>query len=202
MKTFKQLIENEEEWLGTDNHNTHITSIAKDNLLKIHPKHDLEDLEHESMHHYSEYGYIPMNESLRNETSGPDDLAIHHLNNAINKHTTEHHAHLWRGISSKAKDLFNNVNPGDIFHDKGFVSTTFNPTLASIFGHTGSLIHIKVPKGSKALYRDHYHKNASEREVILPKNSKFRYEGHEVVKDKQGVPIKLHHLTHIPEGHE
>jgi hypothetical protein len=73
-------------------------------------------------------------------------------------------------------------------------------------------MHIKVPKGSNALYLEHHglSENSGEHEVLLGRKAKFKHNGtteHEIVHDhgRNGdnkslldYKIIVHHLTHIP----
>lgn len=63
-------------------------------------------------------------------------------------------------------------NYGDVFQDKGFVSTS----LDSSFGETNGYA-IAVPKGSKGLFIAEVAPNPEEAEFLLPRDSKFKYIG-------------------------
>ena len=120
-----------------------------------------------------------------------------HMDSAIGKHTTEDDAHVWRGVHKGVIDKLK-MKPGDTFHDKGYVSTSLNPLEAKSFSYDNHVMHIYLPKGSKALHLpSHGLGNQREDEVILPRNSKFKYNGSEMKGN-----TTIHHLTHIPEGSE
>lgn len=143
------------------------------------------------------------------------------LDSAIKKHTTDHPVHVWRGMSGitdndegPAQQL-TKMKHGDTFHDKGYMSTSLLPTVAKGFSkvyrnhptekHTvlmdEHLAHIKVPKGSRAIYlNQHYKSLRHEHEVLLPRNSKFQYNGSTTHEHDNGDRTIIHHLTHIPES--
>ena len=142
------------------------------------------------------------------------NMKTERLDSAIGKHTTEHPSHVWRGVSA---DVMDKLKPGDTFHDKGYVSTSMRPRTAEGFTKgTGPehrirhMMHIKLPVGTKAISPDNYPETSPmmEHEVILPRNSKFRYEGssiHQAPDSSNGYKgniYHVHHLTHIPEGSE
>jgi hypothetical protein len=92
------------------------------------------------------------------------------------------------------------------------ISTSFNPHVASefsrIYRHTPDntkaeyhLAHINVPKGSKVIYLNPHGKGIThEHEVLLPRDSKFKYMGKDIHKIPNTVDeYHIHHLTHIPE---
>jgi hypothetical protein len=227
MKSFKQLFENHEEWLGTANPKDletgegifasdgpphHIVSASQN----LHQRHNFTHDEFTSVNAYIGANNLPENNmfkgyrainghlrgTLHSDATLPSfhlknldknllDKHISNLDSAIAKHTTEHPIHLWRGFHRDAR--VQDLTPGDIFHDKGFVSTTTDPSYAKQMRHV--VAHIKVPKGSKALAVNKYHfDNDWEHEVLLPRNSKFRYEGY----TDHGT-TRIHHLEHIPE---
>jgi hypothetical protein len=119
------------------------------------------------------------------------DFATPHLDNLLRKHKIEHDVHLWRGISFEPQ-----YKKGDIFHDKGYTSTSTHPGKADSFGLGDHLFHIKVPKGSNAIDVNSIlgkHPRDYEKEVLLPRNSKFRYNGLKT----NNIGQKIHHLTYI-----
>lgn len=80
------------------------------------------------------------------------------------------------------------LRPGDEFIDKGFVSTTMNVKRMSTVKYDEWDIDdpeklvpfaIALPKGSKAAYVTSISKVPNEEEMLLPRNSKFRYIGRE-----------------------
>lgn len=74
---------------------------------------------------------------------------------------------VYRGISPS---IVHDLQPGDVFRDDGFVSTSINPNQA----FSGAQLEIHVPKGSKGLYVDEISKTAGEDELMLDRSSKFK----------------------------
>lgn len=76
-------------------------------------------------------------------------------------------------------DIADMMQPGAVFKDKGFISTTINPDLAfeSYDGEADWKIHINVPKGSKGIYVAEKSNYAWEKELLLPRNSEMKVTG-------------------------
>ena len=203
MKSFRELLESSENFeIGAKHHNDYswgYTGPHKEKVKSIHDKVSVPENELKSLDYYGGQGHININHHLRNDI---EDLRTQgfskNLNSLISKHITEHPIHVWRGVDSNKLNL-NNMKSGDVFHDKGFVSTSLNPNVAkgliSNLKETKHLMHIEVPKGSKAVSRSLYFPHSSEDEVLLPSGSKFRYNGQTIDKDNDYI---IHHLTHLP----
>jgi hypothetical protein len=205
-------------------------TITHEHGMQLHKrpdKHITED-EHKAMHSYSEGFYRDINHILRNQNSWKKmrndigykkdkidrnlkDFKEYHIPNidkTISHHTTEHPATVWRGINPeniKTKE-------GTVLSDKGFTSTTLHPAIAIKFGRESlpmgnrdniHIAKINLPKGSKAVYlnQNNLSSNKREHEVLLPRNSKFRYEGSSTHPHPNNdyETVTVHHLTHLPE---
>jgi hypothetical protein len=236
MRTFKnllQLLESGETYLGTLDHTKKLGYQDKEfdgnNLSDIHKNHKLTPDEYDNISDYAGHIHYAINKYLRGTDTpgkGPNydknikissDEHIPHIDSAIAKHTTEHPIHVWRGIQHNDAESMG-LHPGNVgrvIHDKGYVSTSFDPGEAKAFAPIGReskqhIIHIEVPKNSKALYLNNHSRGdlsiAHEHEVLLPRGSRFKYHGstehnnHSVKGDEYKTII--HHLTHIPEGTE
>jgi hypothetical protein len=210
MKTFNGLIEkflgfepNEKAALKSKNT---IASIAD----KLHPKLELPYHQRESLERYigsaningedsGESAYKSINDFHRGLTSPKniEDIKEHskNLDNILSNHKINHSVHVYRGLGVNHPIKYGKI--GEVLHDKGYVSTTLEQGLAKYFSKENHLAHIKVPKGSNAMYVNHGlgMMNNSESEILFPRNSKFRYDG----KTKYNE-YTVHHLTHIPEG--
>jgi hypothetical protein len=215
MKTLKQLLEeSKEKWLGTSNPHDkrYYYDVRKQQFgnpfpeldneaSSLHPQKNI--LSDDEQKHVGKYqvGYTP-NHALRTDNTEAiknyHQPQIDHLDSAMHKHALQNNIHAWRGISSNksASEVLDNLKPGDTFHDKGYTSTSLNPHISKDFGSQNkNLIHIKVPKGSHGLYLNHILGNSvlpEQHELVLPRNSKFRYEGKE---ENNGWTI--HHVTHL-----
>ena len=155
----------------------------------------------ESVNAYCGGSYYAMNKSLRNpkskdfEEEGPGERNewqknlreghISRLDQAIaGSPPTTADLVVHRGVSGKrAIASIEKAGVGGTYIDKGFGSTSMSLTVAreamsgELFGAKtsaeGKVITIKIPKGSKALTAAGI-SNYGEREVILPRNSKFK----------------------------
>lgn len=66
---------------------------------------------------------------------------------------------------------------GEIIRDKGFMSTSLSPKVASLFGSTEdkSVIRIRTPKGTKGFYTDPQNSTFNwQREFVLNRNTGLR----------------------------
>ncbi len=78
---------------------------------------------------------------------------------------------VFRGVDN---DVMKNVKIGDVYIDKGFMSTSFNLSVSRDFaGEQGSLLKIRIKHGTKALYADPI-SDLDQKEVILARNSKLK----------------------------
>ena len=144
--------------------------------------HQLTDTEFKAVQNYTGAGYKEMNRIARGEIKEQDAHPavverIKQLDKAVEKGKLAAPTTLYRGISrdSAAKLFGSEIKTGDHFVDKGFVSTSKGQDFANQWkGSSGIVLHIAAPKGATAL---DVHKmssvGASEREIILPRNSKF-----------------------------
>ena len=134
------------------------------------------------------------------------------LSHAVNGHALPNSTHVYRGIHSPHSDHLNTLSKGDTFHIKGFASTTLDPIRATHFAKGRDILHMTLPKGQKALYVSHPHLNSweSEREMLLPHNSHFKYLGHTDMETPEfhytGEPtgekkmLRFHHVEVIPHS--
>lgn len=76
-------------------------------------------------------------------------------------------------------DVANMMQPGTVFKDNGYVSTTINPELAfeSYDGEADWKVHINVPKGAKALYISEKSEYPWEKEMLFPRGTQMRITG-------------------------
>jgi hypothetical protein len=143
--------------------------------------------EQESLRVYSGESAADINAHLRGYSPGIDPSARlkgeratvqANLDSAIDKSSLPENLMAFRGISSDGWSRFEDLKPGDTFEDKGYVSTTLNRNIATQFarvdGPAGGVMIALLPKGIKALPLDVMLTQDAEREVLLPRNSKFR----------------------------
>lgn len=125
---------------------------------------------------YGAEGYKRINSGLRTESMDQvTQQSVKNIDMAFKKATAttvDIVLHRGTGGSNKAAKTFKGMKPGDSFSDKGFVSTSTSPFEAHAFGKTQ--ITIKVPKGSKVLPVGSITGERFEKEVLLPRGSKFK----------------------------
>jgi hypothetical protein len=147
---------------------------------------------------YSGSMYSPINGSftskgLRNPPpSAEAKRAIEKIDKAFaNKKARAREDHiLFRG--SGGKDFFNKFEVGGVFDDKGFVSTSM--TTENGFYRGGDVrFHISVPKGHPVIHMgtSDMSNHSNEREVLLPRDSKFRVLKKEMLDGKLYLHVEV-----------
>lgn len=125
-----------------------------------------------SVRNYTFLGYSVINSHLRKGGDGAELRKITDIDKFIEKAPrVPEDMMVIRGI--KSKELFDKLTPGVLFEDKAFVSTSADPR-AEIATDKGMILEIKVPKGSKGIYVEKISDHAYERELLLPRGSKFK----------------------------
>ena len=130
-------------------------------------------------------GYT-INEALRDPQISEEQVQpfIDGLDNAIKEATpiTEDMT-VYRGIKGNGLDFFEALKSGDVFQDKGFVSTTLDPKTVTKFSiqggmYQGIVMRMQIPSGSKGLFPMSVtgmgQASSREAEFILPRDSKFK----------------------------
>ena len=138
---------------------------------------------------YMGSGHFSINNALRGKTSMTREKQanISDLDDLFDlAPRTEKPMVLFRGIGEK--DEYDNIIPGDTLSDKGFISTSFEPSVAESFGDSGHpqgiVLEIYLPEGSKAVYGRGAGDESTgsltpgnwgggENEVILPRGTEF-----------------------------
>jgi hypothetical protein len=129
-----------------------------------------------SVRSYGGGGYIAINSRLRSgrvQGSAATESKIKDIDQAFAEVPPLKSAIIvQRGNKS---NRFKGVKAGDEFQDLGYVSTSVSTREASAFkGTSGTLFKITVPKGTKALPIAAVTGEAFEKEIILPRGSKFK----------------------------
>ncbi len=150
--------------------------------------------------------YQKVNNHLRYEKpiGAEEHYTIKHLDDMLEKHHTPQALHVYRGIHAPLSHHIDNLKIGDIYADKGFVSTSVDPSRAAYFARdhdpekNGKFMHIEIPKGSHATYMDHPHLTPfSEREVLLPRDANLKYMGVSEYRQPHGGTAHLHHFKYV-----
>lgn len=80
---------------------------------------------------------------------------------------------VFRGINT---EYGGKLEIGQVYEDKGYVSTSLQPARSVKFSEYSqysaypTILRIELPKGTKVIYPD----NPLEREIILPRSTKFK----------------------------
>lgn len=137
-------------------------------------------------------GAYDVNYVLRNEDASKtenDKKAIKDLDNAINKSSLNKDVETYRYISNE--QIFKDMKIGDIYEDKGFMSTTYNPKTdrEDNFQDYKVKAIIKAKEGTKALdVSSIYDKQAKdgkkESEIIFARGTKMKLVKEETIRDK------------------
>lgn len=130
---------------------------------------------------YAGNEYLAINSHLRGEFRTPDanvKRSVRQLDSLISKSTISEPVRVYRGIAARVQD----VRVGEVFGDKGFVSTSMNADVARQFAE-GLLLRINVPAGTNAV-----HVPGDESELLLPRGSRFKVTGVRRVAGEPGFP--------------
>lgn len=118
-----------------------------------------------------------------------DKRAIKDLDNAINKSSLNKDVEIYRYISNE--NVFKDMKVGDIYEDKGFMSTTYNPKTdrEDNFQDYRVKAIIKAKEGTKALdvssiYDKQAKESQKEGEIIFARDTKMKLVKEETIKDK------------------
>jgi hypothetical protein len=199
-------------------------------LQKILSEGPLEEIQHKKMaNHYTNYSgehkkvledYADdssrMNSTLWSRHKGKpyqmgeeyhkDDFE--HMDSAMEAHETPHEMTVHSGTMHDPRKMKNSEG---IVHHPAYMSASLDHHIAHSFAHTQAiresnddmhLLHIKVPAGSKGAYVGHLGvANPSEREFVLPRDSKLKYHrsdveygGHTGGDDKT-FDVYHHHMS-------
>ena len=129
--------------------------------------------------------YTTVNQALRKGKPVPaaDRKEMKLVDEAFSKAKTTEPMEVYRGIGPMDADRFAGLKVGDTFEDKAFVSTSTDKDTADNFsrGDNPTIMHIQVPKGSKAIsvdsmsvFRKGGHATRSENEILLNRGGTFK----------------------------
>ena len=137
-------------------------------------------------------GAYDVNYVLRNEDASKtenDKKAVKDLDNAINKSSLNKDVETYRYISNE--QIFKDMKIGDIYKDRGFMSTTYNPKTDREDNFQDDKVKaiIKAKEGTKALdVSSIYDKCAKdgkkESEIIFARGTKMKLVKEETIRDK------------------
>lgn len=124
---------------------------------------------------YTGEGYATINERLRR---GFPVSRTELIDSAIAKSVLTSDTVVYRGVnSSEFAGQLNVLTSGESITDAAYVSTSGSLASAATFAGGGSVMEVRLPKGSNALYTEGFSMNsgAEEDEYILPRGTTFKY---------------------------
>lgn len=130
--------------------------------------------EAESIQAYTADWYFDINDNLRKgrKSDAETQKMINDLDTALEKSSRmPSDALSYRGVDGL------NLRIGQTVTDKAFVSTSLNKSKAAEFTTSGTMLEIKVPKGSKAMYLNSLSDYKDEKELLLGRGSSFKITG-------------------------
>jgi hypothetical protein len=145
----------------------------------------LDEAHKQAIKEYTGTMYQSVNQALRKGKPVPaaDRKEMKLVDEAFSKAKTTEPLEVYRGIGPMDADKFAGLKVGDTFEDKGFVSTSTDKDTAENFsrGDTPTMMHVQVPKGSKAISVDSMsvfkkggYATRSENEILLNRGGKFK----------------------------
>lgn len=162
----------------------------------------LDDSQHTTLLRYSGGDYAALNDTLRNKST-PDESSVRaNIRTSFRSFAAELNrlmkplpvdAVVWRGIHANVRDKY---KTGDVFKDRGFVSTSINLNVANHFigrnpnGPRGTIFKIRVPAGARAAFLNRDTVDGREQEILLAPGTHFK------VLDSEGSNFM--HLQVVP----
>lgn len=141
-----------------------------------------------ALHKYCDDDYMRINESLRRPEifktlydDSPEVIKeiseiVNNIRKIFDENRTTKDVTVYRGLTSGRRRL-ESLSPGDIFNDKGFISTSSSLEIADDFSGGTSRMKILVPKGSRAISTSEITKFPNEEEILLGDNSNLKFVG-------------------------
>jgi len=134
--------------------------------------------ERSAIQYYTESGFDPINRALRSGGmfSGEDGEQALLIESALNRNRTQEEITVYRGIcsSSRCVSEFEWMEPGEMFADDGFSSTS---TMESEAFQSTITAKITVPPGSRGGYIEALSGTAGQHEFLLPPGTEFMIVG-------------------------
>ena len=191
--------------------------------------HEGEEIVANGIEYYTNTGYNDVNKLLRGKIEEDKmghlefelaEESIAGLDKEISLNTAPRDMVLFRGVTgTEADGTFNKLKQGDVFTDKGFVSTTpdinvINEFMSSAKGGpfdsrkvvNGYVLQVHVPKGENVLSVHQYFKNSGrdstgmferENEHILPRGRSFKVNGISTIQVRGNIVDKLIDVTMV-----
>ena len=193
--------------------------------------HEGEEIVANGIEYYTSTGYNDVNKLLRGKTEEDKmghlefelaEESIAGLDKEISLNTAPKDMVLFRGVTGNdASKTFDKLNEGDVFTDKGFVSTTPDINVITEFMSSakggqfdsrqvvkGYVLQVHVPKGENVFSVQQYFKNSGrdsdgmferENEHILPRGSSFKVNSISTIQVRGNIVDKLIDVTMVPK---
>ena len=125
---------------------------ASSALKGVHAAAGVNYSESEAVASYTGSGYHDINSGLRGEITMPKWAQGYsdHIDSEMAKSSFKEDTIMWRGVGQGGTE-WNGSPPPSTLVDKGFVSTSFKPSVARAFSDKKTLFRVKVPKGFPGL---------------------------------------------------
>jgi hypothetical protein len=117
------------------------------------------------------------------------------MDDILDRHRTPHKLTLFSGTPHDPREA---MNKEKIVNHPAYLSTSLSKKIAKDF--SGHVLKIHVPKGHPGAYVDHHSYNGSEKEFILPRDTKMKYKFTQEHKLDDGSTVFEHHMDVIPSN--
>ncbi|MFI5679319.1 ADP-ribosyltransferase [Streptomyces cellulosae] len=130
---------------------------------------------HNALHTYSDHYYTQINDPLREGVKLSDDMqhVVDNMDRVMGSHPVPENIMVVRGTDVSYLKLRSPLEmEGNFFDDPGYTSTSLGKDPAFAFQPVH--LHLRVPKGTPALWIDHISANKGERELLLARGTGYK----------------------------
>ncbi|MBC2863742.1 ADP-ribosyltransferase [Streptomyces mexicanus] len=132
----------------------------------------------EALHTYSDHYYKQINGHLRGDypdVSPKISHTIDEMDRVMGDRPVPESIMVIRGTGIDHLNLKSPLEMmGNIYDDPGYTSTALGKTVPGPFSYKPVYMHLRVPKGTPALWIDHVSANPGERELLLARGTEYR----------------------------
>lgn len=166
-------------------HEIYFNKMSFKDFLKFGMQQKLSQKERHAVEDYGEDSRS-LNAYLRQKKSAKDEDAEYNnwtanIDGAMKKYKFPFDVIVYRGISGRGQKKLFDLKEEEVFFDRGFVSVT--PILKIASAYTSkSILKIRIPKGTSFAYGAW-----TQKEFVLPRNSKFKILGKSEEKTKYEI---------------
>jgi hypothetical protein len=130
---------------------------------------------HNALHTYSDHYYTQINDPLREGVKLSDDMqhVVDNMDRVMGSHPVPENIMVVRGTDVSYLNMRSPLEmEGNFFDDPGYTSTSLGKDPAFAFQPVH--LHLRVPKGTPALWIDHISANKGERELLLARGTGYK----------------------------